>query len=60
MRAILALPLLSAALICAPQVLNAASAEATPEPQKTTASAKPQKAMGPAAPAAPDGVSRQS
>ena len=44
MRAIFALSLLSAALICAPRVLSAAPAEATPESQK---------AMGPAAPTAP-------
>ena len=47
MRAIFALSLLSAALICAPQVLSAAPAEATPESQKT---------MGPAAPTAPKQV----
>ena len=47
MRAIFALSLLSAALICAPRVLSAAPAEATPESQK---------AMGPAAPTAPKQV----
>jgi peptidoglycan-N-acetylglucosamine deacetylase len=49
MRAILALSLLSAALICAPQVLNAALAETTPQTQKTPA-AETQKAMEPAGP----------
>ena len=55
MRAIFALSLLSAALICAPQVLSAAPAEATPESQKTQA-VELQRATGPAAPAAPKQV----
>ena len=55
MRAIFALSLLSAAVICAPQVVNAAPVEATPEPQKTQA-VESQRAMGPAAPAAPKQV----